>query len=62
MLQLKRGRPETRTPPGSGAVLISIRDQADERGEYSAGVGVAQAPPRILAMHWFRDDELREAA
>jgi hypothetical protein len=46
-----------RTPPGQGAALKSIRDEADERAEYTLASLGAQPVPRIIALHWIRPGE-----
>lgn len=45
MLQLERGRPETRTPPGRGAALISVADEANERYANTSDTPLVQARP-----------------
>lgn len=56
-MSLKRGRPDARTPPGLGAALRSISDQADEPRQHTASGLRAQQVPPILRRHWFRPDE-----
>lgn len=51
------GSSHRRTPPGLGAALRSICDEADEQAEHTSAASSAQPVPRILALHWVRPGE-----
>jgi hypothetical protein len=57
----QRGRPDTRTPPGAGAALISSRGEAGGHSTYTALALLPQAM-RILRTHLWRGDWVAEIA